>query len=425
MANLFDKTYEELLSLREDFKATTDVEAFFDGFLAYLVYDLATVLPKTQWHVTHRANNATLDNTQTDTEISADATISCQTTDFDLQADFDYANPIPKSHGSWEQYVFKKDASNTVTTLKDYITNFIKHGTGKISAADARFANVVITVSSTSYDLEPYAYKYLNKNRPVMISQFAKDLQMEFKLKLEYKEALGASSGVSNLPRIKVEFDNLVKSYDHSIINDYLDRDFEYEEFDKTAEYKDAVLKKSSGAEILTAIGIPMPLNDLDCLFELKIKAFEYDDPQIYPANINFAGPHYTTWVFKKDSYIVEKLHEAGRILSNLENNNVVSDLSPYVDYFKVYVRDSAKDWTLAVNKYLMKIRDELNVAIPPVTSPSELKLKELLNGVTWKAENRNNNATFYGGTGYTSELRQLAKDGKFFTKFVVLDGDF
>ena len=60
MANLFDRAYDKLTSLHEDFTSKAEVDKFLGSFLVALIAELGNALPNTQWHMTALPHNTSL-----------------------------------------------------------------------------------------------------------------------------------------------------------------------------------------------------------------------------------------------------------------------------------------------------------------------------------------------------------------------------
>ena len=186
MANLFDKTYIKLLNLKEDLNSTAEIEDFFDNFLVKLQKQLLKALPNTQWQVLEVSHSALTINDPTNKVVSAKATLLGATTDFDLQADFDFNNPI--HHKGWDEYQYKKGAAPTTINLIDYIVDPEKHGI-YLGKFDDRFSKVEIKIDNLDFTKIPYAYKYLSgANTQLRVSKFAQELEIKLDLAFTYSE---------------------------------------------------------------------------------------------------------------------------------------------------------------------------------------------------------------------------------------------
>ena len=94
--NNFDRAYNKLNSLHEDFKTQREVKDFFGIALIDLVEQLMKALPNTSWELVSPVYDPEIINDPKTGEqtITASAGIQCLTTDFDIQKDFDFDHPI-------------------------------------------------------------------------------------------------------------------------------------------------------------------------------------------------------------------------------------------------------------------------------------------------------------------------------------------
>ena len=183
--NNFDRVYNKLNLLHEDFKTQQEVKDFFGIALIDLVEQLMKALPNTSWELVPPVYDPEIINDpktggQT---ITALAAIQCLTTDFDIQKDFDFDHPI--KHQGWEEYRLRK-MSQTLLDLINYMCDFKNHGInlGKYISENSE---LVIKISNISFLKEPYAFKYLNSpNNPIKVSKFAHELLVKFTVSLAY-----------------------------------------------------------------------------------------------------------------------------------------------------------------------------------------------------------------------------------------------
>ena len=433
MANLFDKTYDKLLNLKESFDTKAEVEDFFDNFLIRLTDQLSKALPNTSWKITKVPYNSITINAPDEKTVSVQATIQGVTSDFDVQADFDFSNPI--RHKGWEEYKFKGLGTTTCLALVSYLVEFEKHGI-YLGKFDNRFPKVDIVVKHMNFLKEPYAFKYDTGNTKIRVSNFAKELIADFEIELSYSEA---SNNVKPIPRIErdITVQDFYAAATKSKLKQFLDNDYDYEEADKTDEFKAAIKTTLNWEEVIKKIGEEKALYEKasDNIAEVKIGTFAYDDPKVYPADPYCNEPHYVTWQAKDPefpAYVVITLVRSAAVFQNIINrfNPLPKEvLADAVEYFKVYKRDNSKDFTDAINKYISKIYEEITQGIKVSNSkftPTEVKLIEALDGLIWKAEFRENGpAKVFNGTGYTKELKETINEGRVATKFIILGGDF
>jgi len=195
MANLFDRTYDKLLNLKEDLSTIPEVDKFFNTFLTNLAAQISSLDPTIALGVTKFATATNIE----ETKVTALALIRILTTTFDLQNDFDYTNPV--AHKGWEEYKYKKLAATTTLKVLEYLTNFEQKSGKSWSAVDNQFSNIEVKVNSVDFDSEPYAYKYLTGNNAgkIRVSNFAKELDVSIELQLSYDKTNTAVEDITDI----------------------------------------------------------------------------------------------------------------------------------------------------------------------------------------------------------------------------------
>ena len=226
MANLFDRTYEQLTALREDFTTSVEVEDFFDGFLIALTAAFNNAITRSAWTVERVPYSGKIEDVPAGKKISTEATLRVESTKsaFDIDADFDLVNPKPQR--GWEKYEFLGTRSAIIVSMYDYLINYAKKGID-LSKTDARYSDVSILINNVPNFIEvPYAYKYDGSKQPPKVSNFAPKMIADFEIKLEYVEANNTSAN-ANVPTIPRALQQPTLAFDGPITKyGILDSDF-------------------------------------------------------------------------------------------------------------------------------------------------------------------------------------------------------
>ena len=429
MANLFDRTYEQLTALREDFTTSVEVEDFFDGFLIALTAAFNNAITRSAWTVERVPYSGKIEDVPAGKKISTEATLRVESTKsaFDIDADFDLVNPKPQR--GWEKYEFLGTRSAIIVSMYDYLINYAKKGID-LSKTDARYSDVSILINNVPNFIEvPYAYKYDGSKQPPKVSNFAPKMIADFEIKLEYVEANNTSAN-ANVPTIPRALQQPTLAFDGPITKyGILDSDFEYEERDLTEKYRELALKYDSPEELAKAFGFDAE-KAKSVVVEVKFKTFEFEDPKLYQGDSFYSKPHYITWKAESPNYpcylfnLMSFADAPIKVFSNTTPEIPKDFMLAQVESVKIYIKDDSKDATDVVNKFAEKIWQELDA---DGTSATEVKLKKFLDGLSWKAEFRTSgDAVVFNGIGYTDRLKEVLIDNKRkATKLIILSGDF
>ena len=442
MANLFDKTWEKLNTLQEDFTQNSDVIDFFDGF----AIDFITQLQKNAarsvtWEITKAVYNPkiTVPVGSGGKEVFADVDFRFYTKRVDPSSDnFDMVNIIPHTKNNWEEYPFLGDNSKIVKDILEMLQAPAKHG---IKFTKKDFNNVEIGVANITYTKKPYAYRYLNSQQ-IKISHYGDELDITFTLSFKYFAFdLSVATTPGSEPRVKQEILGdwgWDPDKDPHPVKIFVKLD-ECDKIDLTKEFKEAILQTVDINELIKKLGIKLTQQaakdtDDSMMCEVKVKPFRYDDQKLYDPDAVSSVKHYFTWVTKDFPRVnVYPYRDCNRIVKTLSygipyklSSEVVpvDIISNAIEYFHLYIKNTANDLTDIINNYID--------AIAGGNLQAKRKLDIALDGVSWKGTviEKTNSVSFSirehkEGIGFDNTIKELIEKKKHFEKFTIVDGDF
>ena len=423
MANLFDRTYNQLSPLQEAFKNKLDAGEFFSDFLEAFQKFLTKEFQQINWFLAPSIiTGVTLTTDNNGDQISSvNHIISVEVYNFQPNHDFDLAHPEQKNN--WVNYKFLKDDSHIMKSIKDILENRDKYAFNLINHVNHDFANIEIKINKITYKKEPAAYAYYNALQVIRVSKYFSELHCDIELTLTYKEN-GQTAHTKKLPSVDVD---LAKFGDNSeqvaltVIAKKMKEDTQQEiaDFshykiddwtDEVKKYAKETLVDNKNAESIPAGYLERAAHELmwdkagmqssRALCLIKISSFEHITKEVFPPDFRCPDSDHHLKIFTQFPvffvYTIESLLVG--IVSILTVSHIpLKILLDNIEYVKVFLPES-----VAV--------DITNVLVKAIRTVNLDNLKKSLDSVDWTLswDDTSGTTQLTTGTGFTDELEDI-----------------